>query len=134
MRLWIMGLGAIAGLFGAAGVALAAAGAHLAGGAVVTTAADFLLFHAGALVALSLAAGLLPRSGLLCVAASAIALGTTLFSGDLAIRGLAGATPVRLAAPTGGMLLIAGWLVATAAIPLALRNARPFSPTGYPRN
>ncbi len=120
MRTWIAVLGSLAGLFGAAGVALAAVGAHLTGGGSVTTAAQFLLFHAGALVALGIAAAVSARAHLLCIAASLIAAGTLLFSGDLALRGLAGVAPLPLAAPTGGLVLIAGWLLGAAGIPLAL--------------
>ena len=119
MRRWVACLAAVAGLFGAAGVGLAAAGAHLAGGSVVTTAAQFLLFHAAALVALCTAAAISGRPVGICAAASMIALGTILFSGDLALRGLAGVTPLHLAAPTGGMILIVGWLGAAVALPFA---------------
>ena len=116
-------LAALAGLYGAAGVGLAAAGAHLTGGTTVTTAAYFLLFHAGALVAFCGIAMLVPRPLATCLAASGIALGAALFSGDLAIRGLAGVTVGRLVAPTGGMVLIAGWLVAAVALPMGVRAA-----------
>ena len=122
MRGWIMGLAAVAGLYGAAGVGLAAAGAHLPGGATVTTAAYFLLFHAGALVALCGTAATLPRPRGICLAGSGIALGVLLFSGDLALRGLAGTTLARFTAPTGGMILIVSWLGAAIALPLAVRT------------
>ena len=119
MRAWLMGLGALAGLFGAAGVALAAAGAHRSGNPIVTTAAYFLLFHASSLMALcALARASLDRG--LLVAGSLIALGTILFSGDLALRGLAGITLVHMAAPTGGTVMILGWIVAAVAVTSAL--------------
>ncbi len=107
-------------VFGAGGVALAAVGAHITGGGSVTTAANFLLFHAGALVALSAAAAVTRRPLWICLAASLVALGVGLFAGDLALRGLAGLSPLRLAAPTGGMVMIAGWLVAAFALPVVL--------------
>ena len=127
MRLWLMGLAAFAGLMGAAGVGLAAAAAHLTGDPVLRTAADFLLFHAAALLAICALAARRRPIGLLA-AGSLIAVGSVLFCGDLALRVLAGLRLVPMAAPTGGMLLIAGWLVAAAAAPFALREA-----TGTPR-
>jgi uncharacterized membrane protein YgdD (TMEM256/DUF423 family) len=121
MRLWLMCLGALSGLFGAAGVALAAAGAHRPGAAIVTTAAYFLLFHAAALAAICALARDRARPGLL-FAGTLIAGGTAVFSGDLALRGLANLILVHMAAPTGGMLLIAGWLTIAIAIPASLRT------------
>ncbi len=48
------------------------------------------------------------------VTGSLIALGTVLFSSDLALAGLLDRRPWPQAAPLGGLLLIAGW----AALPL----------------
>ncbi len=123
MRAWLMVLAALAGVFGAAGVGLAAAAAHLTGEATLKTAADFLLFHAAALLAICAFMRQAPRAPLL-VAGTLVALGTTLFSGDLALRALAGLRLVPMAAPTGGMLLIAGWVLTAVAAPLVLRDAR----------
>lgn len=119
MELWRKTLGATAGLFGAIGVGLAAAGAHLTDKPVVTTAAYFLLFHAVALLALCAIAHRRPTR-LLLGAGTAIAVGTILFSGDLAVRGLANVILVHRAAPTGGMVLIVAWLAVAAALPSAL--------------
>lgn len=119
MRGWLGFLGAIAGLMGAAGVTLAAVGAHHSSNPNVTTAAYFLLFHAPALLGLSALSRDRAEPAAL-VAASLIALGATLFSGDLALRALANVTLVHMAAPTGGVLLILGWLVAAVALPLTL--------------
>jgi uncharacterized membrane protein YgdD (TMEM256/DUF423 family) len=49
---------------------------------------------------------------------SALAVGTILFSGDLALLSIWGLKPIPLAAPTGGMGMILGWLwlAATGAI------------------
>ncbi len=118
MRAWSMVLAAVAGLYGAAGVVLAAVGAHAGAGPNVTTAADFLLFHAAALVGATAHAG--PRGGRgVLLAASAWALGAFLFSGELALHALAGVSPLPLAAPTGGVVLIVGWLIAAIALPRA---------------
>jgi uncharacterized membrane protein YgdD (TMEM256/DUF423 family) len=111
MRIWLKFLGLAAGLLGAAGVALSAVGAHLSGDPIVTTAAQFLLFHAGALLALI--AIMRPRRDFwLHLSATILLAGALLFSGDLALRALAHITLLRLAAPTGGLFLIAGWLIA----------------------
>jgi uncharacterized membrane protein YgdD (TMEM256/DUF423 family) len=95
----------IAGLFGATGVALSAAAAHqeLPG---LSTAANFLLFHAPATLALSLMAG----NRLITIAAWVLALGVVLFCGDLVARGYLETRLFPMAAPAGGVLMIAGWL------------------------
>ena len=78
-----------AGLFGAAGVSAAAAAGHLAGGALLQTAALFLLLHAAALAGLVALDARWPAAtawpgrafgpiGL------AMAAGVLLFAGDLA--------------------------------------------------
>ena len=101
-----------AGLLGAAGVGVGAAGAHAGGGDLTRIASEFLLIHAAVLVAGS-AIGLASRqaSRLLPLALALIALGATLFGGELALAGLRDWRPVPLAAPIGGLCLIAGWLV-----------------------
>jgi len=106
-----IGIG-LAGLMGAAGVMLAAAGAHVTSGVGLDTAANMLLFHASAVLAL---VALLDRSlvwrplGLL--AAFALVLGASLFAGDLACRAFAQTRLFPMAAPIGGTILIGGWLV-----------------------
>jgi uncharacterized membrane protein YgdD (TMEM256/DUF423 family) len=95
----------VAGIFGAAGVALSAAAAHqeLPG---VSTAGTFLLFHAPALLALSLMTG----NRLTALAAWVLALGVALFCGDLTARAYLETGLFPMAAPTGGVLMMAGWL------------------------
>ena len=123
MRGWLAGLGSLASLFGAAGIALAAIGAHRNGSPSVTTSAFFLLFHAGALVGFCAIVQRAPQR-LLLAAASMIAIGTILFSGELALHALADVATLSRLAPIGGSLLILGWLLAAAALPRALmRNA-----------
>jgi uncharacterized membrane protein YgdD (TMEM256/DUF423 family) len=107
----------IAGVFGAAGIALAAAGAHAAPSAALDSAANILLFHAlGILGGVALLQqGVLSRQ-LALIALAAWALGTTLFSTDVALRAFVGHRLFPMAAPTGGIILILAWLVlATAA-------------------
>ena len=115
---------ALGGLMGAAGVTLAAAGAHVASGVGLESASQMLLFHACATIGAVLAvqAGLLsPRTGLL--AAAGFVLGTALFSGDLSLRAFAGTPLFRMAAPSGGVIMIASWLVlALAALVARLRR------------
>lgn len=93
-----------AGLCGAAGVAFSAAAAH-AGGGNVGTAASFLLMHAPAFLALGLAA----RGHAMRLAGLALLLGVLIFSGDLLLRDYAGTRLFPMAAPAGGMLMIASW-------------------------
>ncbi|MGC2124531.1 MAG: DUF423 domain-containing protein, partial [Xanthobacteraceae bacterium] len=50
-------------------------------------------------------------------------LGAVLFSGDIALRALAGHRLFPFAAPTGGFILIAAWLaLAIAALAALVRN------------
>jgi uncharacterized membrane protein YgdD (TMEM256/DUF423 family) len=106
----------IAGLFGAAGIVLAAAGAHAAPRAGLDSAANILLFHALAILGgtVLLLQGMLSRP-LALIALAAWALGTILFSGDVALRAFAGQRLFPMAAPTGGIILILAWLVFSAA-------------------
>lgn len=92
------------GSCGAAGVALSAAAAH-AGGANTGTAASFLLMHAGAFLAVGLAAA--NRS--MQIAATVVLVGLALFAGDLLLRDFAGIRLFPMAAPLGGSLMILGW-------------------------
>lgn len=96
---------ALGGFAGAAGVTLSAVAAH-AGGGTIGTAATMLLAHAPAFLAVGLSnAGRSVHS-----AAAVLALGVALFSGDLLVRELGAARLFPMAAPAGGMLMIAGWL------------------------
>ncbi|MDQ6432790.1 DUF423 domain-containing protein [Mesorhizobium sp. LHD-90] len=101
----------IAGLAGAAGVALSAAAAH-GSGQNLQTAANLLLIHAPALLATALLAGRAARLG-----GAVLALGLVLFCGDLLARDFLGGRLFPYAAPAGGLLLIAGWLVIAASAP-----------------
>jgi uncharacterized membrane protein YgdD (TMEM256/DUF423 family) len=109
----------LAGLMGAGGVVLAAVDAHAALGAGLAGAAYMLLFHAAAVVggAALHAQGVLSRPLLLAVLIAWI-VGAALFSGDVALRAFAGHRLFPMAAPTGGVILIAAWL-ALAAVALA---------------
>jgi uncharacterized membrane protein YgdD (TMEM256/DUF423 family) len=103
---------AVAGAMGAAGVILTAAGAHRKPGVGLDSAGYLLLIHACAALAGVAAA----RQGVILrpFAALAIAgfvLGAILFAADVAARAYLGHRLFPFAAPTGGMILILGWLV-----------------------
>ncbi|MGA2124819.1 MAG: DUF423 domain-containing protein [Xanthobacteraceae bacterium] len=109
-----------AGLMGAAGVVLAAASAH-AGGAIRLDGAGYmLLFHASALMSgvIVLDRGLIWRP-IGMVALTGFVVGSTLFAGDLALRAFAGTRLFPMAAPTGGVVLIASWLALAVAAAVA---------------
>ena len=78
------------------------------------SAASFLLLHAAPILAIALGSG----GRTLRAGATILAVGTLLFSGDLALRVIAGLKPWAMAAPTGGSLLILGWLCIAAAAAL----------------
>ncbi len=99
MQRWALFLVALAGLFGAAGVGAAALAAHRPAGPDLQIAANFLLFHAAAIVAVA-GNEMRPRP-LFLMSASTLALGTLLFCGDLTRRALADAALFELAAPIG---------------------------------
>ena len=107
---WARLLLAAAGLLGAAGVGLAAAAAHR-GGANLDVAANLLMIHAAAVAALALAG----RGGLLLGGATLLALGATLFAGDIALRAFAATRLFPMAAPSGGIAMMLGWLTLAAA-------------------
>lgn len=110
----------LAALYGAAGVALMAAGSHSAGGAFAGTAGQMLLFHGSAVIAAVLA----QRAGLLAPTLGRIAIwvllaGPAIFAADLAMRGFGFNRLFPMAAPTGGSLTILGWLLLAVAAGMA---------------
>jgi uncharacterized membrane protein YgdD (TMEM256/DUF423 family) len=110
----------LAAIMGADGVVLAAMSAHQVDASRLAAASSMLLFHATAILA---AAALIergvvhPKIGLL--AGFGFVVAAALFAGDLTLRQFAGHGLFPLAAPTGGTLLIASWLL------LALAGAWP---------
>ena len=107
-------IAAIAGALGAAGVGAAAAAAHLGGGQLLDTAATFLMLHSAVVLAIIAPAQRASRRSAAAFTLAAILLiaGMLLFCGDFALRALTGHALFPMAAPSGGVLLIAGWLVA----------------------
>jgi uncharacterized membrane protein YgdD (TMEM256/DUF423 family) len=115
----------LAGLMGASGIILAAGGAHAAPNAGLDGAAYMLLFHAAAVLGGAALAqqGLLWRPLALAVLVAWI-IGAALFSGDIALRAFAGHRLFPMAAPAGGIILIAAWLaLAIAAVGALLQRA-----------
>ena len=112
----------LAGLAGFAGVALSALAAHAPGGPNLDTAARFLLVHAAALLGVAALSGSVLSERVATLAARAMAVGLTLFCGDLARRASAGAGLFPMAAPTGGFALMAGWLLVVVAAILGQRG------------
>lgn len=99
----------LGGLAGAAGVALMAASAHLDDTGLMRLAAEMLLFHAPALLAIA-ALSQVRKAPLLPVAAILMTCGLILFCGDLVSRAMLGDRLFSMAAPTGGSLMILSWL------------------------
>jgi len=110
----------LAAIMGADGVMLAAAAAHLADAARLGPASSMLLFHASAVLgAVALAERGMVHARIALLAAFGFVVAAGLFAGDLTLRQYAGHALFPMAAPTGGTLLIASWLL------LALSAAWP---------
>jgi len=102
----------LAAIMGADGVILAAASAHQADASRLASASSMLLFHATAvLAAVALAERGIIDARIGIFAAFSFVVAASLFAGDLALRQYAGHGLFPFAAPTGGTLLIASWLV-----------------------
>ena len=114
---------ALAGLMGAAGVVLTAAGAHGKTGVGLDSAGYLLLIHAVAVLAGIVAArqGLVLRPLGFFVVCGFI-LGAALFAADVAARAYLGHRLFPFAAPAGGMVLIVSWLGLIGAALAALRS------------
>ena len=118
VRLWIV----LAGLFGAGAVGMAAVAAHALSGAspamvrIVDSGVQIQGWHALALLGCGVWAE--RRAGLAGErlahwAAAAFALGTVLFCADVYVLAFTGVS-LGPTAPTGGFVLIAGWLLLAA--------------------
>jgi len=113
----------LAGLMGADGVTLAAIAAHQADASQLAPASSMLLFHATAVlavVALSERGIVNPGGGI--AAAFGFVAAAVLFAADLSLRHFSGHSLFPLAAPTGGTLLIASWVVLAVAAAWPRRN------------
>ena len=111
---------ALAAIMGADGVILAAASAHLADAARLAAASSMLLFHATAILgAVALAERSLIHARLGLAAGFGFVVAGALFAGDLTLRQYAGHALFPMAAPTGGTVMILGWLAVTLAAVVA---------------
>lgn len=97
----------LAGLLGAAGVALAAAASHGGDTQLLGNASLMCLVHAPALIAI---ASYGEKNRLALYPGLLLAVGTLIFAADLVSRHFAGSGLFPMAAPSGGMLMIIGWL------------------------
>lgn len=100
----------LAGLMGASGVALAAAATHM-GGALLGPASAMCLAHAPAMLTLFAGHRLIRTA---TGAGALMGLGTLLFAGDLVFKQFYGTGLFPMAAPSGGILMMLGWLLAGA--------------------
>jgi len=98
----------LSGLQGAAGIALLAAAAHTDPSGLSETAGQMLLFHAPVILGLGLLSQI-HKVVLLPAALGLMVAGLGLFCGDLVSRSYVGQSLFPMAAPTGGLLIIAGW-------------------------
>src|SRR5579871_2953937 len=116
-------LAALSALVGTAGVALAAAGAHLPqGGEFTRTAAVFLLLHAAAGLGISSHARIAYHAGALILFGILMLAGAALFAADLAFHDFFGRRMFPFAAPIGGTTMIVMWIAL--AIAFAVETAR----------
>ena len=113
----------LAALMGADGVILAALSAHQDHATQLEAASSMLLFHAPAVLAVvALAERGLVHGRIGIAAAFGFVVAAALFAGDLTLRQFAGHRLFPMAAPTGGTLLIASWLLLLVAAAWPRRN------------
>jgi uncharacterized membrane protein YgdD (TMEM256/DUF423 family) len=118
-----LALVALAGLYGAAGVALWAAAAHAGANTSLATGAQFLLIHATALAGIAALASTHFSAPRLALSAGVVlAIGSGLFTGDIAMRAFWQQPLFAMAAPSGGTLTILGWLLLAFAALMAARS------------
>ena len=113
----------LGGVSGASGVLLMALSAHVDTTGLLKTAAEMLLFHAPVFLVMG-AMSQVRKVLLLPVAMTLVALGLSLFSGDLASRAFLDQRLFPMAAPSGGVLLILGWAtIALGALRISANDA-----------
>ena len=112
----------VAGLVGAAGVGMAAISSHAMPDPALATAAQMLVLHAVAALAVTSLGHHATSPRLWMIAASLLLLGATLFAGDIALRTFTGNRLFPMAAPIGGSTMILGWLTVALAAGLQTRG------------
>jgi uncharacterized membrane protein YgdD (TMEM256/DUF423 family) len=119
-----LGLAVAAGLMGAAGVGLAAIAAHRLPTPALASAAQMLMVHAVAVLAVSAwAVRSVHAAGWWRVAARVMLLGVALFAGDVALRAFEAGQLFARAAPIGGSLTILSWLLVAVAAAVDWRRS-----------
>jgi uncharacterized membrane protein YgdD (TMEM256/DUF423 family) len=119
-----LGLAVAASLMGAAGVALAAVAAHRLPTPALASAAQMLMVHAVAVLAVSAwAVRSVHAAGWWRVAARVMLLGVALFAGDVALRAFEAGQLFAKAAPIGGSLTILSWLLVAVAAAVDWRRS-----------
>ena len=119
-----LGIAVAAGLLGAAGVTLAAVAAHRVPTPAMARAAQMLMVHAVAVLAISAwAVRSAVAAGWWRTAARAMLLGVALFSGDIALRGFEVGQLFPMAAPIGGSLTILSWVLVSIAAAIEWRRS-----------
>jgi uncharacterized membrane protein YgdD (TMEM256/DUF423 family) len=118
---WARLLISLAGLLGASGIVVGAAGAHAGGGDLARLASNFLLMHAAVTLGLVAVAARFDRRWPFYLAALLICVGAGAFCGDVSSVAFAGRHVVAYLAPVGGSALILGW-IAIAVSPWIARN------------
>jgi uncharacterized membrane protein YgdD (TMEM256/DUF423 family) len=101
----------VGGILGACGVALSAVAAHGGDAHLVGPASTACMAQAPALLALFIGYDKIRTA---FIASLLIGLGCLLFAGDLLFRTRFGHGVFPMSAPTGGMMMIIGWIVAAA--------------------
>ena len=112
----------IACLMGAGGVIAAAAAAHVTGEGRMSAAAQILMVHAAA--TLALAASGARASRIVLAATAGLQAGAILFAADMAARTILERALFPSAAPIGGTILIIGWLVAAGGLAFGPNQTR----------
>jgi len=88
------------------------------------TGIDFQFFHALGLLGLALVLERRRAARTLAVGTLGVAIGVVLFCGGVYASSLGGPRMIAALAPTGGVALIAGWLVCGVGVLTAARGAR----------
>lgn len=101
----------LAGLFGACGVTFSAMAAHGGDTHLYTAAATACMAQAPALLGIYIG---WERIRTALIAAALIGIGCLLFSGDLIFRTRFGHGLFPMSAPTGGTMMILGWVAVAA--------------------
>jgi uncharacterized membrane protein YgdD (TMEM256/DUF423 family) len=110
----------VSGLMGLAGVALAAAASHGGDTHMLGSASTMCLAHAPVLLALYIAHGSFRTA---TISGLVLGFGTIVFAGDLVSRHFLGERLFPFAAPTGGMLMMLGWLLVAVGAFTSVRRA-----------